>query len=373
MRVLHLVHSLDCGGLERIVVSLANGLNRRGLPQGVCCLHEAGPLGKALDPRVTVFVLGARPNDPGLPLKLRRVYRSFRPGVIDTADFASWPDATLAGLTCPGVKRARAFHGFLAPPPRRWRLAGHLLARWTHHLRAVSHQLALKVADVYRIPLARIEVTPNGVDTDYFDRSALPAWAPPSKERFTCVTVASLTPAKNPLGLIEVARLVGAQVHFVWVGDGPLKEEFARRIAESGLTESFTLAGRLDDVRPVLARADVFVLPSMTEAAPVCVLEAMAMRLPVIATWTGDLDDTVGASGSGILVEPGDAAGLAAAIQRLRQEPALGRTMGVKGRAAVVERFSLERMLDRYQAGYARLCRARNALGPASAMPVAGV
>ena len=52
MRVLHLLHSLRRGGLERVVVSVANGLSRRGLTQGVCCLHQAGPLIEALAPEV---------------------------------------------------------------------------------------------------------------------------------------------------------------------------------------------------------------------------------------------------------------------------------------------------------------------------------
>jgi glycosyltransferase involved in cell wall biosynthesis len=368
MRVLHLVHSLGCGGLERVVVSLANGLTRRGLPQAVCCLHEVGPLARKLDPDVRTFFLGAEPNDWALPFKLRDVYRTFQPDVIDSADFASWPEATLAGLTRPGIRRARAFHGFLSRPPRRWQLAGHLLARWTHQLRAVSVELARKVAEVYRIPLGRIEVMPNGVDTDHFDRIACPERGPGTPQRFTCVTVASLTPAKNPLGLIEVARRVGSGVHFVWVGDGPLRDEFVRRLSECGMAESFTLTGRLEDVRSELAGADAFVLPSVTEAAPVCVLEAMSMQLPVIATRTGDLEQMIRPGRSGFLVDPGDTAGLAAAIERLGADPALRRTMGANGRATVMERFSLGRMLDRYQEGYERLCRERGA--PRSALVV---
>ncbi|MHC4609280.1 MAG: glycosyltransferase, partial [Planctomycetota bacterium] len=259
MRVLHLLHSLRRGGLERVVASVANGLQRRGLTQGLCCLHEAGPLIGALDPRIETFVLGAAPNDVTLASRLGCVYRRFRPEVIHTVDFCSWPDATLASLSQPRVRRMHSFHGFLADPPRRWRLAGRCLARWTHLLHAVSDDLADRAARIYRISRRRIEVIPNGVDVGLFDPALVQAtkaerWIP--EDRFVCITVGSLTPAKNPLLLLEVARRVGSGVHFVWVGDGPLRGELAKQLADSGLTDTFTLAGPVDDVRPWLAAAD---------------------------------------------------------------------------------------------------------------------
>ena len=142
MRVLHLLHSLRRGGLERVVVSVANGLSRRGLEQGVCCLHEAGPLIECLDADVETFVLESRPNAMTLPLRLMRVYRAFGPDVIHTVDFCSWPDATLAAMSRPRVRRMHTFHGFLSRPPWRYRLTGRILAGRTQGLCAVSEDLA---------------------------------------------------------------------------------------------------------------------------------------------------------------------------------------------------------------------------------------
>ncbi|HUU83605.1 MAG TPA: glycosyltransferase family 4 protein [Phycisphaerae bacterium] len=359
MRVLHLLHSLRRGGLERVVVSVANGLSRRGIGQGVCCLHEAGPLIDCLDDDVRTFVLNARPNAAGLPLRLARVYRAFRPNVIHTVDFCSWPDATLAAVTRPWVRRMHTFHGFLSRPPRRYRLMGRALAALTHGLHAVSEELAATAANVYRLRPGRIAVLPNGVDVDFFD----PALAGDARQklgipqhRFVCVTVASLTPAKNPLLLVEAARRVGPGVHFVWVGDGPLRAVMEEAVAGCDLDDVFTLAGRADDVRPWLAAADVFVLPSDAEAAPLCVLEAMAMQLPVVATRTGALEAIVGASRAGLLAERDDAPALADAIERLRAAPGHRRLMGVRGRNTVVERYGLDRMLDEYRRALERLC-----------------
>ena len=375
MRILHLLHSLRRGGLERVVASVANGLTRRGWAQAVCCLHDAGPLLEELEPGVQVFLLHSPPNDPSLPFRLRRVYGEFRPEVIDTADFCSWPDATLAALTCRRIRRAHVFHGFAARPARRWRMAGHLLARWTHYLRAVSADLADRASNLYRIPRRRIDVVPNGVDVDHFDRARVTGLLhrrAATDRPFTCVTTASLTPAKNPLLLVEVARRVGPGVHFVWVGDGPLKDEFVRQISRQGVRDSFTLPGSLDEVRPHLAGADAFVLPSRTEALPMCVLEAMAMELPVIATRVGDLEGIIQPAEAGMLVDAGDGAALAAAIEKLRDSSDRRRQMGLRGRAEVIERYSLGRMLDAYQRAYERLCPTEGAPGRLSAIPARG-
>ncbi len=356
MRVLHLLHSLRRGGLERVVVSVANGLSRRGVPQAIGCLHEAGPLVDGLDPGVELFVLGAQSNDPRLPWKLRHVCGRFQPDVVETVDFCSWPDATLA-TAFQDVQRVHVFHGFLDRPPWRYRLAGHVLARWTHRLLAVSHSLADQVASVFRIPRRTIQVVPNGVDADYFDPAGVVRPAPAPKDGpFTCVTVASLTPAKDPLILVEVAQKVGSGVRFVWVGDGPLRGEFERRIDAGRVCGSFTLVGAVDDVRPYLAAADAFVLPSASEAAPMAVLEAMAMQLPVIATRVGDVPRVVEPGRAGLIVDPGDADSLAATIVRLRSGRHDVRAMEARGRAEVIDNYSLTAMLDAYQRTYQELC-----------------
>lgn len=361
MRVLHLLHSLRRGGLERVVVAVANGLTRRGLVQGVCCLHQAGPLIDALDPAVDRFVLDARPNSVGLPWKLRGLYRRFRPDVIHTLDFCSWPDATMAALGCSRIKRMHSFHGFLGHTPRRYRLTGAVLARLTHRLHAVSDDLADRAADVFWCDRKRFAVIPNGVDGFAFDPVRFDtsrAHRDTQRPEVVCVTVASMTPAKNPLLLVEAARRVGPGIRFVWVGDGPLRPAMADRIDRAGLGDAFTLAGSTADVRPYLADADVFVLPSDTEAAPLSVLEAMAMQLPVVATRTGSVEATLRDAGAGLLVEPGDAGALAEAIKSLAHAPGHRRRMGIRGRSAAIQRFSVDRMLDGYQQAYERLGRA---------------
>ena len=102
------------------------------------------------------------------------------------------------------------------------------------------------------------------------------------------------------------------------------------------------------------------------------VLEAMAMQLPVVATRTGALESLVGDPQAGVLVETGDAAAMAEAVEHLRAAPGHRRLMGVRGRNAVVERYGLDRMLDAYQRVFEGLCGAAGTNGRLCAVPAGG-
>lgn len=97
--------------------------------------------------------------------------------------------------------------------------------------------------------------------------------------------------------------------------------------------------------RLLMAEADIFVLPSFNEGQPLAILEAMAAGLPVIATTVGAIPATVTHEMGGLLVEPGDADALSAAIRRLVDDPALRMKMGAFNRRVYESRFRPERML----------------------------
>lgn len=361
-RVLHVIHSLRRGGLERVLIAVANGLNKRGFRQAICCQHELGALRDAVDSEVDLFVLGAAPNDPRTPFRLRRIIRDWRPDVLHSEDFSVWAEC-VAALRCKGsCAHMHTFHGFLETPPRRWRRLGRILAAMTHDLYAVSRGVAEQVAETFTIPVSRVSLLPNGVDGDRFRPNAVEAATLPlpcqqsAHPRLICVSVASLKPVKNPALLVEAAARTHPNTHFVWVGDGPLRDEVRDLAKRLGVADRFTLTGAVDDVRPWLEAADLFVLSSDREAAPVGVLEAMSMGLPIVATRTGDLTDRVERSGAGFLTSTQDPNELAAAIDRLGRDPALRRRMGDSARRHIEKHASHMAMLDRYFEAYEQ-CR----------------
>ena len=140
------------------------------------------------------------------------------------------------------------------------------------------------------------------------------------------------------------------------VGDGPERDTLHKQAAAMGLSGVVEFAGQLgeDEVAEALAGADMLVLPSFAEGVPVVLMEAMASRLPVIATRVGGVAELVEDGVNGLLVAPGDVAGLICAMERLLRDPDLRRRMGQAGRAVVESRHDVRsearRLLALFQA-----------------------
>ena len=174
---------------------------------------------------------------------------------------------------------------------------------------------------------------------------------------FRLLSVGSLVGVKGHTTLIEVCRLLrqeGCPVQCKIVGGGPERELLARRILEAGLTGIVELTGPLPlgDVYRAMRVADVFVLLSeigvngYRDGFPTVILEAMAMGLPVVATWISGIPEMVEDQVTGLLVPERDPSAAGAAIQRLLQDPGLRTRMGSAGKERVSLLFALDRSAD---------------------------
>jgi glycosyltransferase involved in cell wall biosynthesis len=140
--------------------------------------------------------------------------------------------------------------------------------------------------------------------------------------------------------LAAFARLAQRRtLRLVCAGDGPLRETLESRAKNAA--QPIALLGRLEtsDVPGFLAAVDVLAVPSVDEGLPRVVLEAMAMRVPVVASCVGGIPEAVLDQESGLLVPVGDDEALAAALERVLDEPGLGSRLGSAGRRRVLESF----------------------------------
>jgi colanic acid/amylovoran biosynthesis glycosyltransferase len=197
----------------------------------------------------------------------------------------------------------------------------------------------------------KVEVIHVGIDPDLYRR--LPPPPAPSVGLPELLCIASFRPYKGlPVLLDACRRLADAGVGFRCqiVGDGPMRPELERRVAELGLAGIVRLAGALpqDEVARRLGASTAFVLPSVVapdgqmEGIPVALMEAMAAGRPVVASALSGVPELVEHGVSGLLVPPGDAPALAAALQRLLADPELARGLGERGRQAVERGFRLD-------------------------------
>jgi len=164
------------------------------------------------------------------------------------------------------------------------------------------------------------------------DAGAAAEWPSPG---LRLLSVGRLHPQKGHRVLLDAiarARSAGATLSLLVAGEGAERGALEAQAAGLGLQGHVRLAGRRE-VRPLLAAADVFVFPSLYEAAGIALLEAMACALPVVASRTGGIPEVVEDGVSGILVAPGDADDLARALAALERDPERRRRLGLAARA----------------------------------------
>jgi glycosyltransferase involved in cell wall biosynthesis len=189
----------------------------------------------------------------------------------------------------------------------------------------------------------RITVVPNGLDLERFTPK------PAGRARRRLLMLANLRPGKGHDALIDAMPLVLRRfpdARLAIAGDGTERAQLEARVRARGVAGAVSFEGHCDDVPARMMNADLFVLPSESEAFPNAVIEAMAVGLPVIATSVGGIVEAVIDGHTGLLVAPRDSVALADRICRLMDDPPLAQTLASRGRALVEAHYGLDRMVS---------------------------
>jgi len=366
--VLHLVNRFWIGGAERQFVERLR-LHPEGFTAHVACLEKSGPMldqVRALGHEPEVFPLGGsmlRVNTARQVWRMAQLIKDRQIGLIHSTDFNTnllgLAAARLAGIKC---IVSRVDLGHLRSGFGKWH-------RKAEMLNARKADLVVANADAVRqVCIAEegckpenVVVVRNGLDLQRYDQlSAQPLLAGLPAGRLIAV-IGNLWPVKGHRMLVEaLSRLKGKLpgVHFVCAGEGPERAFLEQRIAESGLEERVTLLGHRLDVPAILARAEAACLCSSAEGLSNALMEAMASRLPIIATRVGGNPELVHDGENGFLVPSGDPGALADKLLALLSQPARAKAMGLAGRARVESELTLERMAEGHGALYRRALHA---------------
>jgi len=366
---MYVVHSFGIGGLEKCVVDLVNGLDRKQFRPSICCLTTNGPSSEKLTAECRIFEMNKKPgNDVMLPFKLARLFRRENVHIVHSGNWGTFLEALF------GARLARVpvsvhmkqgmeleeFSDHAANGKALKISAQRLFARSYDRLVVVSDEIRDHFADKMRVPKTKIDVIPNSVNVEYYRPDKASRWTKRRelglKEDTVLIgSVGRLSRVKNYISLIEaMARVVKKQpnARLALIGDGPERRNLERRIAKLGVNDSVSLLGQRFDTRDLLNAMDIFVLPSFSEGISFSILEAMATGLPVIATRVGGNPELVEQDITGHLYASNNIDELADAIFRYISKPHLRAKNGARGRGFVEEKFSLNSMIDRYTAIY---------------------
>jgi glycosyltransferase involved in cell wall biosynthesis len=373
LNVVHVVESLEVGGLERVVLSLARWQAAQGHAVRIICLFHAGALaGEAAAAGIAVAVAD---KSTGLDLpavaRLRRLLGPSRVDVMHTHNAVAHYYAALAAVGLRVGRIVNTRHGMSPSSGRRLRLLYRLALAGTASVAAVCQAARDEFVRSARLPASKLVVVPNGVPVERIEarsdaaRQALLAELGRPADVFLVGTVGRLSPVKDHFILLEVVatlRRSGRAVDLVIVGDGETRAALERAVLQHDLGDCVHLLGMRADVPRLLAAMDAFVLPSLSEGYSLALVEASAAALPLVATRVGGNAEILADETTGLLVEPRDAAGIAAALARLADDPALRERLGSAGRAWALGHASIGAMgraYDRlYQAGSAVQSRA---------------
>jgi glycosyltransferase involved in cell wall biosynthesis/GT2 family glycosyltransferase len=356
LRIALLLESDGPGGAERMLLLLAEALRRRG--------HQVVPVGPAdgvgwlgdefrargFEPEV--FRL-RRSLDPRCALGLVRLFREKGVHVAHSHEFTMAVYGA-AAARMRGIPHLVTMHGGMYfEARRRRRVALRWAFRQSARAVAVSGATRAELERGLRADDLEIDVVLNGVPEQVGDRHRVRRELGLAADDRLILAVGSLYPVKGYDILLEALGTLSAQPGWRLAvagqgGEEPRLREQARR---EGLGDRVHLLGFRDDIPDLLAAADVYVMPSRSEGLPLALLEAMFAGLPVVASAVGGIPDALG-EGGGILVPPGDAPALAAALRALLTDDERRRVLGSRAGEIAGARFGVDAMADAYERLY---------------------
>ena len=310
-------------------------------------------------------------------IRLARIIRRVRPQILHTHTAKAGAVGRLAALVAGDARPpivVHTFHGhvlrgyFGSLRSRGFALLERALARTTTCLVAVSPQVRddlvrLGIAPEEKFVVVRlgIELT-DRVNATLNGRSETRRMLGIPADAFTVGWIGRMTGVKRTEDVLLAFRALrdrGVDAKLCLVGDGPDRTAVERRAHDLGLMRDTLFLGYQEEVAPYYAAFDAFVLPSGNEGTPVTTIEALAAGKPVVATRVGGVPDVVRDGEDGFLVDPGDIASLAERLATLAQDDGLRDRMGEAGRARVVPRYAVARLVDDIDRLYRSLLEAQ--------------
>ncbi len=364
-----LIDGLSMGGAERLMVPILKHLSRDDFEPRVCVFQtkEGNPMAEsiqALDVPVDSLEINRLRDVSALP-RLTRYLKENNVKLVHTQlEFAN----ILGNIAAKFMRLPSVCTVHVLPPEEvKLKTKFHQRAEWTSlrmfcdRIVSVSEEARTYHLDIAGFSPEKITTIYNGIDLMEFrksgraDRNAIrrELGIPGNANLMTTVAV-----LRQPKGIEFMIRALPAVLaadplaYYLVVGSGPHHDVLIEEVAKVGVKDRVIFAGLRKDVPDLLAASDLFVLPTLTEALPTVLAEAMAVGLPIVASAVGGVPEMVTNGVNGRLVSPGVPAELSDACIDLLSSPEKRKSMGGRGLEIVDEKFSIARQVGQMRELY---------------------
>jgi glycosyltransferase involved in cell wall biosynthesis len=357
--VLHLTETSDTGGAENMIISLVENLDQSRYRSVVCLLRD-GWLNAQLQRRGIETIVIPQPRSVDF-LWLYRAYRVLKDRsihVMHSHEFAMNAYGSLLSAIS-GIPIVATVHGKNYYCEKWRRRAAYRFAARHSSMVAVSDDLRQFLSQRVGIPLGNIRVVHNGIDLKRYAAhegdNAVRAELGIGVDQRVIGTVGNLFAVKGQTYLLKACKTVAGEFPtFVLLiaGEGEQMDSLRKEASDLGIARNVRFLGFRNDVPSLLQAMDVFVLPSLSEGLPLSILEALALKKPVVATNVGGVSEIIEDGINGYFVPPKSPEALAHRILMLLHGPGVAARIGEAGRKRVEDAFALERMVREYESLY---------------------
>ncbi len=358
-RILHVVYSLEIGGLERVVITLANRIDKKLYETSICCITCEGELSTYLDDRSRLTVIG---HEGRVNIRsLWRVCRTAQKNGIDLIHshnlpgmLYGFPAARLCGIPIVHTQHGRTLREESALSNAIEKILSRSVTRYV----CVSGQLRGDVRSGVGVDEKKLAVIYNGIEVA--GGGALPSVS--AGNGGVIGSVGRLTPIKNYELLIRAFSPIHARFprwRLELVGGGESYDGIARLAEELSISRSAVLHGYKLDVAKYLGAFDIFVLPSFSEGHSISLLEALSLEKVCIVSRVGGNPEIIEEGVNGFLFDPHRLDELVEKITYVieRVDSPEIRKIRKKGRETVLSKFSSDTMLAMYDRLYRKVLR----------------
>ncbi|MEZ6121932.1 MAG: glycosyltransferase [Planctomycetaceae bacterium] len=372
MRISYVIPTLDQSGAERQLVLLATGLPSPEFDVQVIALNRGGYYADQLQSAgIQVHVLEKQFRfDPLTFVRLRRLLRQHSPDIVQSFLFAANSYVRLPGV-CPARSKVVVSERCVDSWKSSWQLSvDRWLSRRLDAMTANSNSVSEFYQNIVGIPETQITVIPNGIPD--------PRLQPPS----------ATTSLRTELRLPDHAKLIGfvgrlavqkcltdlmwsyqllrqavPDVYLVLAGDGPERDRLAELACSFGCRDRVFFLGHRPDAQEIISQLNVFCLPSSFEGMSNSLMEAMVCGVPVVVSDIGPNLELVSNDETGLIFSLGNGPELAKACKRILEDSPLAERLSRNARELILNRHSVNDMVNRHVELYRRLMTNASAAG----------